>query len=254
MASVALTGVTLAAAAGCGGTTPPKTPSAPDEDIPPQSPQGQLIARVAAAKDKKYTATYHLQRQGKPVSTISVSLAKNGSWQIDVPGGAAGGTRDVSLVENRHGVFQCVWRGRAEQGGVANCVKVGDSGGSVPRAYDPRVQHPFTDWLDVLGDPRAALSVATDSSLAPPSGECYSVESNSVSLPPSMDGGVYCFDSKGVLTGARFGVGELVIAGAAQPPPRTIRMPGLVTGGPATPTAAPPPKPPRGSASPAQPA
>jgi hypothetical protein len=222
---------------GCGGSTPVTAPSDASPKVAPKSPQGQLLARVAAAQDKRYGATYTLRKKGKKDRTITVELANDGSWLIEVPGGARGGTRDVAIAGNSDGVYQCVLGGRA------SCVQVAKPGGKVPGAYDPRVQHPFTDWLDVLIDTRAALSVAADSSLPVPRGDCFSVESNSVAMAPPMEAGVYCFDEEGVLTGARFSVGALVLSGGVEKPRTSIKLPGPVTAGRPMPTSPPPPKP-----------
>lgn len=222
---------------GCGGSAPVVAPSEASPKAAPQSPQGRLLARVAAAKDMRYSAPYTLRKNGKKDRTVTVELAEDGTWRIDVPGGARGGTRDVVIAGVKDGVYQC------SLGRTRGCVRLAGPGGQVPRAYDPRVQHPFTDWLDVLSDTRAALSVAADSSLSVPRGDCFSVEPNSVALAPPMDSGIYCFDSEGVLTGARFRAGTLVLAGGVEDPPKSIKLPGPVTSGRPIPTSPPPPKP-----------
>ena len=221
---------------GCGDSaspTPPPTSAAP----PPESPVEQLHARVAAAQDLRYSASYALSVAGAPQRTVTVTLAKDGSWRVDVPGGAHGGTRDVAIVSTVDGVFQCALSP------ATGCVKVAAAGKGVPAEYDPRVHHPFTDWLDVLGDPSAALSVVRDTSLSVSRGECFSVESNAAALAPPVEPGIYCFDTAGVLTGARFGGRTLLLAGDHQPPPKTVQLPAPITPGPALSTKAPLPSP-----------
>ena len=222
---------------GCSGSTPITAPSDASPAAAPRSPQGQLLARVAAAQDKRYAAPYTLRKKGKPDRTVTVELAQDGSWLIEGPGGARGGARDVAIAGNADGVYQCVLGSRA------SCVRVAEPGGKVPGAYDPRVHHPFTDWLDVLIDTKAALSVAGDSTLSVPRGDCYSVEPNSVALAPPREAGVYCFDEEGVLTGARFSAGTLVLSGGIEEPRKSIKLPGPVTAGRPIPTSPPPPKP-----------
>ncbi len=220
------------AIAGCGGSAPVTAPPS-SAGVAPQTPAEELLARVAAAKDARYAATYTLRAKGKPDRTVTVTLASDGGWLFGVPGGAHGGRQDVTLAATAQGVFQCTSRG---------CVKIA-AGRKVPAAYDVRVQHPFTDWLDVLADTRAALSVAADTSFSVSSGDCFSVEPNAAALAPPMDAGIYCFDADGVLTGARFGGLSLVISGGAAKPPGTVKLPGPITAGRALGTAPPPPKP-----------
>lgn len=239
LARIAIPAVLLTLLGGCGEPAVPVV--LPSHGPTPQTPAERLIGLAAVAKDKRYTATYLLRTRGRPDRTVSVRLARDGSWRIDVPGGAHGGRREVTIAGTGQGVFQCVTSG---------CVRIAEPGDRIPAKYDPMVEHPFTDWLDVLSDARAPLTVEKGTSLRAPSGECYAVESNAAALTPLMDPGTYCFDAEGVLTGARFSGRTLLLAGAPGSPPKSIILPGPVTTGQPLGTSPPPPAPsPSGSPS-----
>lgn len=251
----------------------PATAPAPDTDVPAAltSARDQLAALAAAAQDRRLTARYILSTGDAPDRTVEVTRATDGTWRVDIPRGALGGTADVSVARTREGLFQCAlapaqppvdpaeqWSPTApapdgtdaaadgaEPGSAAPlsgpaCVLVADPDGRLPGGVDPRVQLPFTDWLAVLTDRRAPLAVST--STPPPGvrGSCFAVESTSASLTAPLDVGVYCFEADGTLTGARLGLGDLALAGAPAPPPPTVTLPGPVVAGEPLSMAAPP--------------
>ncbi|HEY3010060.1 MAG TPA: hypothetical protein VGJ63_18630 [Micromonosporaceae bacterium] len=232
-----------AALAACGSHPPPPavTPSGSEASIPTQAAgaRAQLAARAAAAQDRHMLALYTLTAPGQPPRTVAVVRANDDTWRVDVPGGALGGAVDVSVVETRAGLFQCSTPS-LEQLVTGSCVRVADPGGSIAAAYDPRVQHPFTDWLDVLTDPRVALAVSNVAPLRGVSGACYTVDSTSTSLSAPLDVGIYCFADDGTLTGAKVSFGTLTLAGAPGEGPPTASLPGPVVAGEPLPTAAPP--------------
>ena len=123
------------------------------------------------------------------------------------------------------------------------CVKVAAAGKPVPRKYDPVFEHIFTDWLGVLLDRTAPISVFPAAPLPHSTGSCYSVESSSASLAPVMDSGIFCFTSDGTLTAAKIDSGTLTISGSAVAAPPTTSLPAPITAGPAAPTKAPAPVP-----------
>ena len=223
--------VLLALLAGCGEPEAPVV--VPSQDLAPQTPAERLIGLVAAAKDQRYTADYQLRARGRADQTVSVRLARDGTWRVDL--GSAYGDREVSYAGTRHGVFQCAMGG---------CFQIAEPGGRIPARYDPKVTHPFTDWLDVLSDTRAALTITRDTSLRAPSGECFGVESNAAALTPRIASGTYCFDAEGVLTGARFSGRTLLLAGAPGEPPQSISLPGPITAEEPPGTSSPDPSPP----------
>ncbi|MEK8109004.1 hypothetical protein NKG94_37695 [Micromonospora sp. M12] len=162
-------------------------------------------------------------------------------------GGALGGTVDVSMASTADGLFQCALpsAGRPES---ASCVRLGERDDAIPRRSDPRVQHPLTDWLDVLTDRRAPLAVAPATAPEGLTGTCYSVDSTSASLNAPLDVGIYCYDRDGTPTGVRTGAGTLRLAAPPGPPPGTVQLAGpVVVDREPLDTAAPPTPDPSGS-------
>ena len=217
---------------------PDETPTTAPVPTAPTDPWGQLAARVAAARDNRYVATYNLQKPGRPARTVSVTIAADGSWLVAIPGGALGGTADVAVAQTRAGLFECT------TSAPANCYRVADPGGAVPARNDPRIEHLFTDWLGTLGDRDVAISV--DPATPPPGarGQCFSVGSDSAALAMPVDPGVYCFDEKGTLTAAALtAAGTLMLVSGPAAAPPTVTLPGAVVPGAPPATAAPPASP-----------
>ncbi|RLP92229.1 hypothetical protein [Micromonospora sp. CV4] len=223
----------------CASAQPPPPP--PTDTVPVQvdAARDELAALAAAAQDRHLVAQYVYSRSGQPDRTVVFTSANDGSWRVDVPGGALGGTVDISLAATADGLFQCALPspGRVEP---ASCVRVGERDEPLPRRLDPRVQHPLTDWLDVLTDRRAPLAVAPAGAPEGLTGTCYSVDSTSASLNAPLDVGIYCYDQDGTPTGVRTGTGTLRLAGTPGPPPAAVQLAGPVTDGEALGTAAPP--------------
>jgi hypothetical protein len=121
----------------------------------------------------------------------------------------------------------------------------------VPARFDPRVQHVFTDWLEVLTDRRAALAVSRARQLPGVRGACFSVESNSASLAAPLDVGIYCYATDGTLTGARLGFGTLVLTGTPAAAPPAVTLAGPTVDRTPLPMTSPPPPSPTPSATPA---
>lgn len=201
----------------------------------------QLAARAAAAQDRHLAATYRLLSGDRSARTVSVVLATDGTWRVDVARGALGGTADISVTRTGDGLYQCALPSAGQP--AAGCVRVAGPNGRLTARHDPRVQHVFTDWLAVLTDKKAPLAVSP--ALAPDGvrGACYSVESSSVSLPAPLDLGVYCFDQDGTVTGAVLAFGTLVLDGTPGPAPSSVSLPGPVVDGNPLPTASPPRRP-----------
>lgn len=239
--------VLLLVAAGGGCTA---DAAAPPTTAPPSGPsqpamaddRAALAALAALAVDRRFTAAYTFDVAGWPQRQVTSTTAVDGSWRVDVPGGALGGTADVSIVQIEAGVFQCSLPS-ATGTGVSTCVKVADAGERVPRRYDPKVQRLFHDWLDVLTDRQVALAVSAAQPLEGVSGACYAVDSISASLTAPLDVGIYCYAPDGLLTGARVGFGELRLVGNPAAPPPAVDLPGPVVAGEPMGMAAPPPAP-----------
>ena len=224
---------------------PAARPAASPTPLPtgPTEARAQLAARAAAAKDRRLVAVYTLSSANRADRTVVVTRATDGSWRVDVPGGALGGTADTSVARTRDGLFQCALSA-IDDLAVPACVRVAGVNGRLPARFDPRVQHVFTDWLEVLTDRRAALAVSRARQLPGVRGACFSVESNSASLAAPLDVGIYCYATDGTLTGARLGFGTLVLAGTPTPPPPAVTLPGpTVDRAPLPMTSPPPPSP-----------
>jgi hypothetical protein len=242
--------------AGCGGeapAAPTETGSPTPVATAPSTARARLAARAAAAQDRRMVASYRLSTPDLPDRTVSVTLAIDGTWRVDVAHGALGATTDVAVARSKEGLHQCALAAAGQpapssqppssqpvpagQSAPAGCVRVTRLGSR----YDPRVQHVFTDWLAALTDQRAALAVSPAKAIKDVRGECFSVESSSASLPAPLDLGIYCFDQDGTLTGAALGFGTLVLDGAPGPAPATVSLPGPVVTGTPLPMASPSP-------------
>ncbi|MFD0741427.1 hypothetical protein ACFQ1L_05415 [Phytohabitans flavus] len=187
----------------------------------------QLAGLAAAAQDRKVTALYTWSAPGRSDRTVVLTTAADGSWRVDVPLGALGGTADVSMAQNAEGLFQCVLPS-AEHPVSPACVRVADPGGTIERGVDPQVQHPFTDWRKVLTDRTAPLSVSVAQPLPGASGACFSVETTTASVDAPLDAGIYCYAPDGTFTGVKVSFGTLLLAGAPSGAPPTITLPGPV--------------------------
>jgi len=236
---LALAALATSACTGSGG--PPANASEQQTPLPSVAPidaHTQLAGLAATAKDRHFQAGYTFSQPGRSARTVSVVLAADGSWRVDVPGGALGGQASVAVAGTRNGLYQCRLSGTRQ-----SCTRVAAADGTFPASADPKVEHPFVDWLDALTDRQAALSVAPAPLLGGARGACFSVEANSAALTPPVDPGIYCYDVDGTLTGLRVSFGTLILATAASPAPPTITLPGPITAGSPLSTAAPPPDP-----------
>lgn len=224
-------------AGGCASSA--AAPSITTRNLPavstaPLDARTRLAGLVATAKDHRFSAGYAYRPAVGAPRTVTVTLAADGSWRVDVPGGALGGEVDIALVGTRDGLFQCRTSGERPA-----CAQAPD--GSLPAWADPQVQHPFVDWLDPLTDRRSALSVAAAPPLAGVRGACFSVEADSAALAPPVAPGVYCYDTDGTLTGLKADFGTLVLSTPVAPPPGSVQLPAPVSGDGLVPVATPTP-------------
>ncbi|SCG51973.1 hypothetical protein [Micromonospora inositola] len=215
--------------AACTADRPTPSPLATADPVPAgaDAARDELAALAAAAQDRHLTARYAFGTADVPDRTVVVTSANDGTWRVDVPAWGLGGTVDVSLAATADGLFQCALpsAGRPEP---ATCVRVGDPDDAVPQRLDPRVQHPFTDWLEVLTDRRAPLAVSPATAPTGATGQCYSVESTSASLNAPLDVGIYCYRADGTPTAVRADFGTLKLAGEPGPAPATVQLAGPV--------------------------
>jgi hypothetical protein len=234
-----------AGAAACGGSTPePEPASAPPPSAPAPADDARiaLAARAAAAEDHRFTAMYNLEVDGREPRSVLVTVAVDGTWRVDIPAGALGGTADVSIAQTEAGVFQCALPSVTNPI-TPTCVRVAEKGKRVPKKYDPKIERVFRQWLPVFTDRQSALSVTAAAPLKGSSGSCFSIDTISTSLSAPVDVGIYCYADDGLLTAARVRFGRLTIASTAVAPPPTIDLPGPVTGGEPMGLTAPPPPP-----------
>ncbi|WP_432980914.1 hypothetical protein [Dactylosporangium sp. CA-233914] len=238
-----LTGLLLSACSSSSAPDPQVSPSATPVPAQPD-PRGQLAARVAVAKDRRYVAAYTLTEPGKAPRSILVSVATDRTWRVDIQGGALGGTADVAIASRPEGVYQCPINPSS------SCVKVAAGGKRLPAAIDPRVQYVFVTWLDVLLDRQTPLSVAPAEPLAGTSAPCFAVEPGVTAIAPAMDPGTFCYSDDGILTAAKLPFGQLMLTGEVVAPPPTISLPGPVANSAPLGTSAPPPPPPPASSAP----
>ncbi|MGC4895140.1 hypothetical protein [Micromonospora sp. DT31] len=218
--------------AACVNDHPEPAPTGTADPVPVQvdAARDELAGLAAAAQDRHLTATYTFAPADGAPRTVTVTSANDGSWRVDVPGWAHRGTVDVSLAGTSDGLFQCALPS-AGWARAAACVRLGDPDDAVPRRLDPRVQHPFTDWLEVLTDRRAPLAVAPATPLRGVTGRCYAVDSTSASLNAPLDVGIYCFREDGTPAGVRAAFGTLTLAGEPGAAPATVELAGAVTEG-----------------------
>jgi hypothetical protein len=225
-AALLLTGV-----AACGGApeAAPPASSAPVDQAAADA-HDSLAAKAALAMDKAYAALYSFDDgRGQPRNVVA-TVGRDGTWRVDVSGGALGGTADVTIVSTPAGVFQCTL-GSQSNPITSTCVKVAKPGKPVPDEYDPKVPRLFRQWLPVFTDRQAALAVTQVQPLAGAKGSCYSIDSISASLAAPVDIGVYCYADDGVLTAARVGFGVLKMVSQVEGP-ATVPLPGAEVAGP----------------------
>jgi hypothetical protein len=219
--------VAVGAVAGCGSSPPAPQPTPSAEPRP--ADRDRLAGLAAAAKDRRYIATYSLATPDRGNRTVTVAFGTDGTWVVAIPGGALSGLADVAVYGSAAGWFQCLLAVAAGTAGTRpdlgpftpRCVAVP----TFTKDVDPLVQHIFTDWIDPLVDRATALSVAATAPLPDAQGLCFSVESNSTALAPPVDPGVYCYSSDGLLTAARVSFGVLLLAGPAAAAPPSVTMP-----------------------------
>jgi hypothetical protein len=203
----ALTVAAVMAAAGCGTAT---VVDAPEEAPRRTSAQATLIGRVSKALDATFTADYAWSEGG----TVTVWAAQDGTWRVDVPDWALGGTVDVTVAWTTGGFFQCV---------ADRCVRLAGITGEIPREYDPRVQLPFVEWLPQLLDRHLPFAVAQE-------GDCFTLTPNTVVVDTPIPAGEWCLDDAGTILAVESGdFGALELAAPPEKAVATVELPGEIT-------------------------
>lgn len=206
------------------GTTKATSPSPSASSYGPTEPRAQLAARAASAKDRSFTATYSLSPPDRKARSIAVTVAADRSWRIDLTGGAVTGTA-VTLIGIASGQYQCLPVGNKGM----ECSRVAQLGLPLADNVDPGVQHPFTDWLDVLTNPAVAIAVGRTKNPTGGPGDCFSVEATTVTLAPAIESSTFCYTDDGTLTAAQAAFGLLALSGPLAAAPKAIELPGSVT-------------------------
>ncbi|THV27533.1 hypothetical protein [Glycomyces paridis] len=202
--SVAALTLVCAAVAGCGTATAVDEPGEAPRRV---SAQATLIGRVTKAMDATFTAEYAWSEGG----TVTVWAAEDGTWRVDVPDWALGGTVDVTVAWTTGGFFQCA---------AGRCVKLAGITGEIPAKYDPRVQLPFVEWLPQLLDRQLPFNVAQD-------GDCFTLTANTVVVDTPMPGGEWCLDDAGtILSVASKDFGTLELTAPPAEAVATVELPG----------------------------
>ncbi len=229
----------------CGGGEPPSPDPGPVPTLDAgPTDRDRLAALAAAAKDRRYLATYLLTGADGPDRTVIAVFATDGTWVVVLPASALSGLADIAIYYSGSALHQCLLGPAAGTSGLRPdlepltpaCVAVD----GLRPAEDPLVHHVFTDWIDAMIARGSALSVdATD--LAAVQGSCFSIGSTTASLDPPVDPGVYCYADDGTLTYARASFGTLLLSGGVAEAPPSVALPAPVVDGPPLPVAAPPP-------------
>ncbi|HEX2145693.1 MAG TPA: hypothetical protein VHG10_14425 [Glycomyces sp.] len=203
----ALTIAAVVAAAGCGTAT---AVDGPAESPQRASAQATLIGRVSKALDAVFTAEYAWSEGG----AVTVWAAQDGTWRVDVPDWALGGTVDVSVAWTTGGFFQCA---------ANRCVKLAGITGEIPKDYDPKVQLPFVEWLPQLLDRHLPFAIAQE-------GDCFTLTPNTVVVDTPIPPGEWCLDRAGTILSVASGAfGTLELEGAPQEAVATVELPGEVS-------------------------
>ncbi|MBO3743526.1 hypothetical protein [Actinoplanes flavus] len=227
--------------AGCGSESAPEAVPETAASVADPGPEArdQLAGLAALALDRRYAALYTFDvGDGSPRDVVA-SVADDGTWRVDIPLGALGGTAGVTVIKVATGVYQCGLT-TPTQPVSPTCVRVAERGDKVPRRYDPKVQRLFRQWLTVFTDRKAPLAVSAVRPLAGAQGSCYAVDSVSAALDPPVDVGIYCYSADGLLTAARVEYGVLKLVRQVAGPP-TLQLPGPEVAGQPMGMSSPPP-------------
>lgn len=223
----------------CAEEDPVAEASSPAGPTRAAEPRLQLAARAAAAQDLRQIAQYVFKSAdksaGRPQRNVVVTLAGDDSWRIDVQGGALGGTVDIALVHTGGKLYHCALVSPTYL--TPGCVEINKMSGS----FDPKIQHLFTDWLNVFTDRDVALVVSTANPILNTTGTCYSVDTSTVSVTSPVDAGIYCYAEDGTLTAAKTSFGTLALVATPAAGPPTITLPSAVVPGKPLPIASPSP-------------
>lgn len=220
-----LAAATLSACGGSSGDTAVPSPSPAPPPTSDRAPIGttsaaaELAGLAAAAKGRQYSAVYELTRPKREPVDVTVEVAADDRWSVEIPGGAKGGKADVTIARNRDTYLQCV------DAKPDVCAPIATKDEEIPAKVDPVIQHVFTDWLDVMLNRSSPVSVAHADDLKGSQGECFWLERNSVTVSSPIPNGVYCLRSDGIVTAVKSEFGLLRLDGEPAEAPSKFKLP-----------------------------
>ena len=183
----------------CRGRASPRgrrrpTPAPRPADRPPSPTRaGQLAARVAVAQGPAVRRRVHADAARATAATgpVLVTVATDGTWRVDIPGGALGGTADVAIAYRPDGLLPVRARPPAEPACVARSPAPATeaAGRRSTRGCSTSSRTGSTCSLDRQ---RAARRGRREP-LAGATGTCFSVEPTHRGSRPPVDPGIFCY-------------------------------------------------------------
>ena len=191
-----------------------------------EAARDELAALAAAAQDRHLVAQYVYSRAGQPDRTIVFTSANDGSWRVDVPGGALGGAATSRWPPRSTGCSSAPCRrsaGRSRRAAYASVTATTRS--RAGRPPDPASAHRLAGRAHrparaVGGGPGQRAGGRHRHLLL--GGVHFGVAQR------PADVGIYCYDRDGTTTGVRTGAGTLRLAAPPGPAPATVQLAGPV--------------------------
>jgi len=124
--------LTLGVAA-CGGAPAAGPAASAPPSLPDDAPDARsdLAARAALAQDHSFAGLYTLDAGDGTTRNVVATVGADGTWRVDVAGGALGGAAGVSITSTKAGVYQCTLS-TPERPVTPTCIRVADAGKPVP--------------------------------------------------------------------------------------------------------------------------
>ena len=156
------------------------------------------------------SAAYTLDGRRRADRTVTVTLAADGTWRVDIPGGALGRPADVVDGRPRRGrVPVLLGRRRAASGWPAAGAAPCRSGRSTRRCSTCSP----TGSTALVDRARRALGGAAPAAARRRPAPASRWSRPRSSIAPPIDPGIYCYGDDGMLTGVRTRFGTLTLAG-----------------------------------------
>ena len=151
----------LAACGDAGAAQPHADAPAAADRAGPDAGRADRPGRPGRAGARTTASPRSTPCDARPASsaTVVATVATDGSWRVDIPGGALGGTADVSIVQTAGGRLPV----RAAVGRPTRSTPAASGSptrtSASPRSTTRRCERVFRQWLNVFTDRQAALSV-----------------------------------------------------------------------------------------------